>query len=104
MKSNTLFFMTMNFTEASYRLNKLLGDVVISQGGVVPHIAAVRGYAHGTSYYALTHAHSGTLTQQIKQVPKGSRRGIILSHLSLLNLSMFLYSSFVLVVLVLPIC
>lgn len=27
--------------ESGCRLNKLLGDVVISQGGVVPHIAPV---------------------------------------------------------------
>lgn len=27
-----------------FRLNRLLGDVVISQGGVVPHIAAVRHF------------------------------------------------------------
>jgi hypothetical protein len=31
----------INFTESGFRLCRLLGDVVISQGGVVPHIAPV---------------------------------------------------------------
>lgn len=37
----------LNQSEESHRLNKLLGDVVISQGGVVPHIAAVSSYIVG---------------------------------------------------------
>lgn len=33
--ANLVIFLVLNYLE---RLNKLLGDVVISQGGVVPHI------------------------------------------------------------------
>ena len=32
--------MGVRSSDVSFRLNKLLGDVVISQGGVVPHIDA----------------------------------------------------------------
>jgi C-terminus of histone H2A len=37
-----LFSLFLFFTESGCRLCRLLGDVVISQGGVVPHIAPVR--------------------------------------------------------------
>ena len=41
-KSSFFFcFVLLSFMESGYRLNRLLGDVVISQGGVVPHIAPV---------------------------------------------------------------
>lgn len=42
MTKSKLFFIDIfdRLANVFFRLNKLLGDVVISQGGVVPHIAA----------------------------------------------------------------
>lgn len=38
MRSSTLVPLHQSLIPSFYRLNKLLGNVVISQGGVVPHI------------------------------------------------------------------
>ena len=38
MRSEFRVFFTLQVLKGLGRLNKLLGDVVISQGGVVPHI------------------------------------------------------------------
>ena len=57
MKSNiSLFYVMLNHAEEALRLNKLLGDVVISQGGVVPHIAAVSRYIIGLVHSVPTHS------------------------------------------------
>lgn len=45
-------------SSARFRLNKLLGSVIISQGGVVPHIAPELRTSSLPSYFSVHHPHS----------------------------------------------
>lgn len=64
---------------ARFRLNKLLGSVIISQGGVVPHIAPELRTSSLLSYFSVHHAHS--LICSSSQDQEG-RRGVELHRVS----------------------
>jgi C-terminus of histone H2A len=66
MRSECMFSFICHYANIDVdRLNRLLGDVVISQGGVVPHIAAVRPI-FSVVHFVSNHSSSGTTSQQIK--------------------------------------
>jgi hypothetical protein len=92
MKSITLCYNNIHSNaECSCRLNRLLGDVVISQGGVVPHIAAVRPYIYFPLDYLPLHIHSGTPAQQIKQVQERCRRCLIFFYIILIHFPLYFH-------------